>query len=70
MSPDQAMARQGGSHWAIAAGTAAKAMSPPSTEPASRRRSAVFIPIVIVCRSQASSPAICANKCGAVTARL
>ena len=51
MSADEATARQGGSHWAIAAGTAAKAMSKPSAEPASRPRSAAFTSIVIVPRS-------------------
>ena len=69
MSPGEANTRQGGSHCAIAPGTAARAMSPASAEAASSRRGAAFIRIAMVRRSRASRGSICANKCGAVTAR-
>ena len=63
----------GGSHWAVAAGTKAKAMSPPSAEPAKQRRSAPFILIVMlrrsrvpVRRSEAPNAARLRRRCGGV----
>jgi hypothetical protein len=50
--------RQGGSHWAVAVGTYAKAMSPPIAEPAKQKRSDPFVLIAMLCRSRVFPKAI------------